>query len=164
MSYNLGKHSHYGATSPAIPSAQGPSRRHRNSTFPLTQPDPTAPKRSSSSPEIPRRKMLTLLDHFLDTQPALSPTTATSPDKTRSLDSTPTNASITAAVPEATRQLEQLLQGLTSALQGYGCPTHMLEYHMEQVARGLGHNAQVLVFPNYTMISFDREEYPALGR
>ncbi|KAJ3053341.1 hypothetical protein HK097_004479, partial [Rhizophlyctis rosea] len=34
---------------------------------------------------------------------------------------------------------------------------------MEQVARGLGHNAQVLVFPNYTMISFDREEYPALG-
>ncbi|KAJ3044464.1 hypothetical protein HDV00_001891 [Rhizophlyctis rosea] len=34
---------------------------------------------------------------------------------------------------------------------------------MEQVALGLGHKAQVLVFPNYTMISFDREEYPALG-
>ncbi|KAJ3260940.1 hypothetical protein HK104_006841, partial [Borealophlyctis nickersoniae] len=39
----------------------------------------------------------------------------------------------------------------------------MLEFHMEQVAKGLGHKAQFAVFPNYTLVAFDREEYPALG-
>ena len=61
------------------------------------------------------------------------------------------------------RRLEQLIISLSTCYQLYGCPTHVLEHIMEQVAKGLGHDAQFAVFTNYILVSFSREESSGLG-
>ncbi|KAJ3203877.1 hypothetical protein HDU82_006233 [Entophlyctis luteolus] len=65
-------------------------------------------------------------------------------------------------------QVERFIILLIRALQGFGCPTHMLEYHVEQVrsnhasrpfkkekvSKGLGHPAVIAIFPNYVIVTF----------
>ncbi|KAJ3414518.1 hypothetical protein HDV05_006520 [Chytridiales sp. JEL 0842] len=46
------------------------------------------------------------------------------------------------------------ISALTKSLQGFGCPTHVLDFHLTQVSKGLGHPAVFQVFPSCIFIQF----------
>lgn len=58
--------------------------------------------------------------------------------------------------PQMTHKLlediESFLIQLSTCYQAYGCPTHTIEMTMVKVAKGLGVEAQFLVFPSHTII------------
>lgn len=60
---------------------------------------------------------------------------------------------ITVLTESARRDTIQFLVALASALQEYGTPTHLLEYHLVQIAKGLGVNAAFSVFPSFSFVS-----------
>ncbi|KAJ3188407.1 hypothetical protein HDU85_005558 [Gaertneriomyces sp. JEL0708] len=58
-------------------------------------------------------------------------------------------------------ETQNFLIRLASALHVYGTPTHFLEYHMVQVSKGLGHDADFAVFPTYMLVTFMKRDQPA---
>ncbi|KAI9338144.1 hypothetical protein BDR26DRAFT_935278 [Obelidium mucronatum] len=51
--------------------------------------------------------------------------------------------------PETLKHIERFTMLLVKALQGFGCPTHMLDFHAGEVAKGLGHPASFAIFPSF---------------
>lgn len=50
------------------------------------------------------------------------------------------------------KDIESFLSQVALCYQSYGCPTHTIELNMVKVAKGLGINAQFLVFPSHLFV------------
>ncbi|KAI8909925.1 hypothetical protein DFJ77DRAFT_471307 [Powellomyces hirtus] len=124
-----------------------------------------------SAPE-PAERLYTLLDKFLSAHP--EPEVASDKNEsTRSISKGKLALQRDLARRNAIRQgrqlrvesdmgpTEQFLIHLASALYAYGTPSHSLWYHMQQVAKGLGHQAEFSCFPTYMLVAFRHRDEPA---
>ncbi|ORY52668.1 hypothetical protein BCR33DRAFT_711917 [Rhizoclosmatium globosum] len=56
--------------------------------------------------------------------------------------------------PDTLKNIERFVMLLVKSLQGFGVPTHLLEFHASEVAKGLGHPAAFAIFPSFIIATF----------
>ncbi|KNC99286.1 uncharacterized protein SPPG_05540 [Spizellomyces punctatus DAOM BR117] len=103
----------------------------------------------------PPAKLKTLLDEFVASHPYKPQDDDVQEDTGRDLHR------LHHGIHEILSPTEKFLVLLASALYAYGTPTHFLARHMQDVAKGLGHEAQFVVLPTYMLVAFRKRNQPA---
>ncbi|KAJ3148984.1 hypothetical protein HDU89_003985 [Geranomyces variabilis] len=120
-------------------------------------PPPPAPRPA----EAPSEKLFTLLDKFLSQHPDCEEGVAAA-GGSRELRRREVFRRGTKPRGEGAMSVtEKFLVHLASALYAYGTPSHALYYHMQQVAKGLGHQADFSCFPTFMLVAFRHRDEPA---
>lgn len=104
-----------------------------------TEVSPASPTEHMEDMTDKKKVLTSLLDVFLEA----------AVEETGGVDTDLTSPHMTQKLIE---EIESFLIQLSTCYQSYGCPTHIIEMTMIKVAKGLGVDAQFLVFPSHTII------------
>ncbi|KAI8593120.1 hypothetical protein BDZ88DRAFT_503987 [Geranomyces variabilis] len=122
---------------------------------------PAPPPPEPRPAEAPSEKLFTLLDKFLSQHPDCEEGVAAA-GGSRELRRREVFRRGTKPRGEGAMSVtEKFLVHLASALYAYGTPSHALYYHMQQVAKGLGHQADFACFPTFMLVAFRHRDEPA---
>ncbi|KAJ3185051.1 hypothetical protein HDU87_002617 [Geranomyces variabilis] len=123
---------------------------------------PAPPSTAPRPAEAPSEKLFTLLDKFLSQHPDCEEGVAAAGGGSRELRRREVFRRGTKPKGEGAMSVtEKFLVHLASALYAYGTPSHALYYHMQQVAKGLGHQADFSCFPTFMLVAFRHRDEPA---
>ncbi|KAJ3150993.1 hypothetical protein HDU86_006249 [Geranomyces michiganensis] len=120
-------------------------------------PPPPAPRPA----EVPSEKLFTLLDKFLSQHPDPECEKHAAAGSRELRRREVFRRGTKPRGEGAMSATEQFLVHLASALYAYGTPSHALNYHMAQVAKGLGHRAEFSCFPTFMLVAFRHRDEPA---